>query len=82
MLTAEEKRRDGSFSCPSGRRNESLDCRAYALCAADVYLDNKLMDYRAVAKSNGASPADLQQINHRSIIELMCKNILPEGTPH
>lgn len=75
MLTAEEKRRDGSFHCPSGRRNEALDCRAMALCAADAYLDAKVMDFKAVAKNAGASVVDLQQITHRSIILLMSQNL-------
>jgi phage terminase large subunit GpA-like protein len=38
MLTAEEHRRDGSFTA-GGRRNEALDCRVGNMCAADLYLD-------------------------------------------
>lgn len=71
MLTAEEKRRDGSFFCPSGRRNESLDCRVMALCAADVYLDSVVMERKTLAKTAGATAADLQMINHRSIIDML-----------
>lgn len=71
MLTAAEKRSDGSFTVPQGRRSEALDCRAYALCAADVYLDARLMDYKARAKSAGATPDQLQKITHRTIIELL-----------
>ncbi len=71
MLTAEEKRRDGSFYCPSGRRNESLDCRVMALCAADAYLDSIVMERKALAKTAGATTADLQMINHRSIIDML-----------
>jgi phage terminase large subunit GpA-like protein len=71
MLTAEEKRRDGSFYCPSGRRNESLDCRVMALCAADVYLASIVMERKALAKANGASATDLQMINHRAIIQML-----------
>lgn len=73
MLTAEEKRSDGSFHCPSGRRNEALDDRVMALCAADVYLDARVMDFKAAAKVNGANAEDLQKITHRSIIDLMAQ---------
>lgn len=78
MLTAEEKRRDGSFHCPSGRRNEALDCRVMALCAADVYLDARLMEAKTIAKNAGMSIFDLQKITHRTIIELLSKKILPK----
>lgn len=71
MLTAEEKKTDGSFHCPSGRRNEALDARVYGLCAADVYLDAKLQEFRLAAKGNGASPLEVQNITHRTIIEIM-----------
>ena len=80
MLTAEEKRRDGSFYCPSGRRNEALDCRVMALCAADVYLDALTMDYKATAKQAGATVVDLQKITHSAIIEILKQKILPPGT--
>lgn len=82
MLIAEEKRRDGSFTCPSGRRNEALDCRVMALCAADVWLDNRLLDFKADAKSRRANATELQEINHRSIILLMHNNIYGEDVPH
>lgn len=71
QMRAEEQRKDGSFHCPSGRRNEALDCRVYALCAADVYLDARVMDLKARLKKDGASPIDLQKINGRVIIESM-----------
>jgi phage terminase large subunit GpA-like protein len=71
MLSAEEKRRDGSFYCPSGRRNEALDCRVLALCAADVYLDAKVADVKAKAKEQGASMQDIQLITTRMVIDRM-----------
>jgi phage terminase large subunit GpA-like protein len=37
MLTAEDRMKDDSFKS-HGRRNESLDCRVYNLCAADFFL--------------------------------------------
>ena len=71
MLTAEEKRRDGSFHCPSGRRNEALDVRVMALCAGDAYLDARVLDFKAVAKANGATAAELQQITHKTVLDVM-----------
>jgi phage terminase large subunit GpA-like protein len=70
MLTAEEKRKDGSFFA-GGRRNEALDLRVYALCAADVWLDAKVMDMKAAAKAAGASPTELQTLNHRFLLDVM-----------
>lgn len=54
QLTSEVKADDGSYS-NQGRRNESLDCRVYALCAADVYLDEKVEQLRKAAIKNGAT---------------------------
>lgn len=72
-LTAEEKRGDGSFHCPSGRRNEPLDCRVYAMCAGDVYLDSLVQQVRAAMKQNGATAMQIQQFTHRSMIDLLIK---------
>ena len=68
-LTAEEKRSDGSFHCPSGTRNEALDCRVMANCAADFYLDAKVSEFKAAAKVAGATIADLSKITHRIVID-------------
>lgn len=72
MLTAEEKRSDGSFHA-GGRRNEALDCRVMGLCAGDVYLDGKVSAMRIAAKAKGASDMELQQIDHKFVLELMAK---------
>ncbi|MCP4748091.1 MAG: hypothetical protein GY874_18435 [Desulfobacteraceae bacterium] len=77
MLTAEEKRRDQSFHCPSGARNEALDCRVMAQCAADFYLDAKVLEFKAVAKAQGASAADLQKLTHRTVIDMMAVAVRP-----
>lgn len=45
MLTAEERHLDNSFHA-GGRRNESLDCRVYALCAGDIWLDDRISNRR------------------------------------
>lgn len=71
-LTAEEKMSDGSFES-HGRRNEPLDCRVYALCAADVFLDSELMDYKAWAKAEGWRRDEIQKITHRAVIDRMIK---------
>ena len=71
MLSAEEKRKDGSFYCPSGRRNEALDIRVLCLCAADVYLDAKVADVKARAKEGGATLTDIQLITTRMVIDKM-----------
>lgn len=44
MLTAEELTENGYDS--KGRRNESLDCRVYALCAGDVYLKSVVREWQ------------------------------------
>lgn len=71
MLTAEEKRSDGSFHCPSGRRNEALDCRAMALSAADAFLAKKVMDARVHVRSEGATMAQAEQITFREVIIIL-----------
>ena len=71
MLTAEEKRRDGSFHCKSGTRNEALDCRVMCLCAGDAWLDNQLRQLIAERKAQGAKLNELSMINHRYLIDLL-----------
>jgi phage terminase large subunit GpA-like protein len=71
MLTAEEKRGDGSFHCPSGRRNEALDVRVMNQCAADVYLDSEVLNLKAAAKSNGATADQLAKVNHKAVLTLL-----------
>jgi len=72
MLTAEEKRTDGSFHA-GGRRNEALDCRVMANCAADMFLDGKVMAMRVAAKAKGGSESDLLKINHRLVLDLLAR---------
>jgi len=71
MLTSEERRRDGSFHNPTGRRNESLDCRTYGLCAADAFLDSEVLNYRSWAKQNKMRPDEIQKITHKTVLEIM-----------
>lgn len=76
MLTAEEKRRDGSFYCPSGRRNEALDVRVLNLCAADMLLHEMVLQLQADAKHRGVSPDRVGQINSKSALDAIAKTIL------
>ena len=71
MLTAEEIRNDGNFYCPDGKRNEALDIRCYALCAADVYLDLLTEQAREALKQKGGSEADAKKITRKWIIQSM-----------
>lgn len=71
MLVAEEKRNDGNFYCPDGKRNEALDIRCYALCAADVYLDLLTEQYRQELKKRGGSDAEAKKITRKWVIESM-----------
>lgn len=70
-LTAEEKWDDGSFHCPSGIRNEPLDCRVYAMCAADVYLDARVRNIRDAMKQKGATPAQLAQVSSLTVLHAL-----------
>ena len=73
MLTAEEKMSDGSFD-DKGRQNEALDCRVYALCAADIFLDSEVLNYRSYAKKELKwTQAKIMKITHRTVIEEMIK---------
>lgn len=71
MLTAEEMHADGSFHKGS-YSNEALDCRVYALCAADVYLDLRVAQLREEARRKvGVSALDVQVINRMFVLNLL-----------
>lgn len=80
MLTAEEKRSDGSFHS-FGRRNEALDTRIYNLCGGDIYLDNYLDDIKVWMKSNGAPAHVVAQINHTYALEQLARDTGQELIP-
>ena len=63
MMSAEERKADGSFHCASGRRNEALDCRVYALCASDAFLDGLVFSYREQAKKERLKQAEIEKID-------------------
>ena len=73
MLTGEEKRRDGSFHAVRNRV-EALDCRVYNLCAADVWLDAQVQNWKLYLQSQKASALEIQQINSRFVLEWLEKN--------
>lgn len=62
QLTAEERRANGSFHNPGGRRNEALDCFVMALCASDVWLWSEVLNYRAHYRPS-MRPEELQAID-------------------
>ena len=70
MLTAEEKLIDGNYD-NMGRANESLDCRVYGSCAADIFLDSYTENLRLAVKAAGSNQLQLKEINHKfSILRL------------
>lgn len=68
MLTAEEMHADGSFHSGS-YANEGLDCRVYALCAADVFLDILVYQERERLRKMGASVQQAQVINRMWVLD-------------
>lgn len=75
MLTAEEKRTDGSFYCPSNRRNEALDLRVYNLAARDFFVDTKIQEIREAYQKQGATKAQLQEIRSPAVLQAMAHAI-------
>jgi phage terminase large subunit GpA-like protein len=74
MLTAEEKRRDGSFHA-GDRRNEAIDCRAGNLCAGDIFLDTLLEAERMAARDKGFDRHQVLRITRRHIIEKLSHSV-------
>ena len=62
----------GSFES-SGRRNEALDIRVYALCAADVYLDQLVLEYKGMAKLQKIKASEILKINHNFVLDILKK---------
>jgi phage terminase large subunit GpA-like protein len=73
MLTAEEKRTDGSFH-KIHERNEALDVRVYGLAAADVWLDAQVQNWKLLLQSQDKSAVEIAQINSRFVLEILEKN--------
>lgn len=74
MLTAEERRDGGaSFWCPTGRRNEALDCRVMNLCAAHVFLDTELAKQRELLQKKGLTKEQQKALTTKDILLGMAK---------
>lgn len=74
MLTAEEMRIDGSFY-NGGRPAEALDCRVYALCAADIWLEAQVQKLRVWAKDKGYSEMDIQRHDKKFFLAELQKKL-------
>jgi len=73
MLTAEELREDGSFHA-GGRRNEAMDCRVGNMCAADVFLDAMVADFRLHYQKEGLDKWEVQnQIRTPFVLEYLAQ---------
>jgi phage terminase large subunit GpA-like protein len=68
MLTAEERRRDGSYHAGT-RRNEALDIRVLNLAACDIYLDARVQELKAWARKKGMTPVQISQIGHKTVLD-------------
>jgi phage terminase large subunit GpA-like protein len=77
QLTAEEHRRDGSFYCPSGRRNEALDLRVMNLTARDLFLDLKIEELRTQYQARGATKAQLLEIRSPAVLNMLAAAVKP-----
>ncbi|OHD67200.1 MAG: hypothetical protein A2W19_11725 [Spirochaetes bacterium RBG_16_49_21] len=69
QLVAEERRIDGTFHNPGGRRNEALDCFALCLASSDVWLWSELLNCRATLKAQGYSATELQTVDLMYILD-------------
>ena len=78
-LLAEEKAPDGSFQkTKSSQRNEALDARVYATCAADVWLDKKVQELREYWRKQGSTPQQVAAITSRHVLEGLANRTKPK----
>lgn len=75
MLTAEEMRVDRSFHCPSGRRNEALDCRVMCVCASHLYLNQRLERLKIWAKGQGMSLVEMEKIGYTQALKTIQREV-------
>jgi phage terminase large subunit GpA-like protein len=73
MLTAEEKRSDGSYYKPSSRPNEALDCRVYNMAAHDIWLASQLKLARDKHIKAGMTKEQASFIRTRHILDALKK---------
>jgi len=69
MLTAEERRADGTFDA-GGRRNEALDTFVYAMCAADVYFDSRVSDLQATIRRRRIPPVPPEEVKRWTLRDM------------
>lgn len=67
QLQAEEKTLDG-FDAGS-RRNEALDCRVYALCAGEYWINRRVKLWKRKFKEKGYNDTQLEGIGQRFILD-------------
>jgi phage terminase large subunit GpA-like protein len=79
MLTAEDRRTDGSFHCPSGRRNEALDLRVMNLAASSLFIDQLVDQAKLDAKVAKLPVREIEKINYRFIFGLLRKRSKPKN---
>lgn len=77
MFTAEELVKENGvklFKKMSGRANEAIDCRVYALCAADVWVEKYFIPSQQLYyKERGATPAQLVKVDKAFCIQELDK---------
>lgn len=74
MLTNEEQLTDGSFR-DSGRPHEALDCRGYNLCAAQVWLDQKVIEGRMALEKAGYGKEEVKKFDKKMVLDRLEKEI-------
>jgi phage terminase large subunit GpA-like protein len=74
QLTGTEKHIDGSFH-DIRPRVEALDCRVYALCAGDVWLDSEVERVRKYYRDQGLDAVQVQQITGRVVLDMLAARI-------
>lgn len=73
QLLSEDKMADGSYNS-HGRRNEALDTLVYARCAADVFLDNLVMDAQADLKQRGFKEHEIRmKMNKPKMLDFLIR---------
>lgn len=70
-IQAEERTSSGFVA--HGRRNEPLDARVYALCAAEYWLDSMVKKFRIAARDRGASKEQQRAITSKYVIQWLEK---------
>ena len=75
LISEVKNKEDGSYSA-QGRRTEALDCRVYAVCAGDVYLDYNLKAMRESAISKGMNRvAAEEKLRTPTLLSLIERNL-------